>query len=247
MGGWEVAGSSEYLAIASGKNIIKVTRSSWVWPHQKCVRLDTSRVKYSLDVEARSFDKLRFIVPVRFTISPRLEPESLKLYAERTLYKTSKPLRVLIAQAIERETKQAAANRTLEQILEELNKEFRDDVAKWVQRELDDYGHSINSFYVKEPVNAFGDILVERALSDSRRMSMYAVLESRKKEDIIEEKKAQSIEGTLPVPEVNLPSPDAASSGVEAGMPSHSTKQIKNPKETLPAESWLAPDDVSGP
>ncbi|KAG6401747.1 hypothetical protein SASPL_138612 [Salvia splendens] len=61
---YKVAKASEYLVITGGWiKDMKLTRKSWVFPGQRCTRIDLSPVNYTFQVQAMSAEKLPFILP----------------------------------------------------------------------------------------------------------------------------------------------------------------------------------------
>ncbi|KAJ4832439.1 Flotillin-like protein 3 [Turnera subulata] len=157
--GWEVAGPSEYLAI-TGANItdIRLAKKAWVWPLQKCIRLDVSPVNYSFNVQAMSSEKLPFVLPAVFTIGPRVDDmDCLLLYAKLMSPhdKLSNHVKELVQGVIEGETRVLAASMTMEEIFSG-TKNFKKEVFEKVQLELNQFGLLIYNANVKQLVDVPG-------------------------------------------------------------------------------------------
>lgn len=94
--GYHVANANEYLAITgcgiadtkskNSKNysLNIVSRSAIVWPFQRCIKISIQPLTYNLEIQAMSFEKLNFLLPVTFSIGPKDDVNSLKMYL-RTL------------------------------------------------------------------------------------------------------------------------------------------------------------------
>ncbi|KAI1439072.1 hypothetical protein GGR50DRAFT_690836 [Xylaria sp. CBS 124048] len=68
---YKIAAPDEYLAITgmSIKNV-RITKTAWVWPFQKCTRFSVQPHDYAMDLKAMTKEKLQFLLPVVFTIGP---------------------------------------------------------------------------------------------------------------------------------------------------------------------------------
>ncbi|KAK3004846.1 LOW QUALITY PROTEIN: hypothetical protein RJ639_018656 [Escallonia herrerae] len=128
---YQVAGPSEVLAI-TGSYIqdIKLAKKKFVYPGQKCIRVDISPVNYTFDVQAMSAEKLSFVLPAVFTIGPRVDDhESMLKYAKliSSHDKLSSHVQELVKGVIEGETRVLAASMTMEEIFKG-TKEFKQEV-----------------------------------------------------------------------------------------------------------------------
>ncbi|KAK2982838.1 hypothetical protein RJ640_021328 [Escallonia rubra] len=111
---YKVAGPSEVLAI-TGSFIqdIKLAKKKFIFPGQKCIRVDISPVNYTFDVQAMSAEKLSFVLPAVFTIGPRVDDhESMLKYAKliSSHDKLSSHVQELVKGVIEGETRIYNAN-----------------------------------------------------------------------------------------------------------------------------------------
>ncbi|KAH7410758.1 hypothetical protein BKA64DRAFT_361768 [Cadophora sp. MPI-SDFR-AT-0126] len=66
-----IASPDEYLAITgAGVKTMKIVKSSWVWPFQRCKRFNIQPHDYSMNLQAMTREKLQFLLPVVFTVGP---------------------------------------------------------------------------------------------------------------------------------------------------------------------------------
>ncbi|CAN0877514.1 Flotillin-like protein 1 [Linum grandiflorum] len=156
---YKVAKASEYLAITGlGITDIKLAKKAWVLPvGQTCLRFDISPVNYTFEVQAMSAEKLPFVLPAVFTIGPRIDTDSLLLYAKLLCPhdKLSTHVNELVNGIIEGETRVLAAAMTMEEIFCGA-KEFKKEVFDKVQLELNQFGLVIYNANVKQLVDVPG-------------------------------------------------------------------------------------------
>ncbi|KAL5594054.1 uncharacterized protein BROUX77_007401 [Berkeleyomyces rouxiae] len=72
MVGYKIAAPDEYLAI-TGMGVdgeIKITKSAWLLPFQKCMRFSVQPQDYVMSLQAMTKEKLQFLLPVVFTVGP---------------------------------------------------------------------------------------------------------------------------------------------------------------------------------
>ncbi|KAK1753111.1 Flotillin-like protein 1 [Echria macrotheca] len=71
MASYRIAAPDEYLAI-TGMSIktVKITKATWVWPFQRCMRFSVQPHDYAMNLQAMTKEKLQFLLPVVFTIGP---------------------------------------------------------------------------------------------------------------------------------------------------------------------------------
>jgi len=70
---YRISAPDEYLAITgAGIRTVKITKSAWVWPLQRCVRFSVQPRDYAMDLQAMTREKLNFKLPTVFTIGPDL-------------------------------------------------------------------------------------------------------------------------------------------------------------------------------
>jgi len=68
---YTIASPDEYLAITgAGIKTLKITKSAWVWPFQRCQRFSIQPHDYSMNLQAMTREKLQFLLPVVFTVGP---------------------------------------------------------------------------------------------------------------------------------------------------------------------------------
>ncbi|CAG8951239.1 hypothetical protein HYFRA_00007987 [Hymenoscyphus fraxineus] len=68
---YNIASPDEYLAITgAGIRTVKITKSAWVWPFQRCQRFSIQPHDYSMNLQAMTREKLQFLLPVVFTVGP---------------------------------------------------------------------------------------------------------------------------------------------------------------------------------
>jgi len=68
---YRVAKPDEFLAITGmGIKSIKIAKSSWLLPFQRCMRFSIQPHDYSMNLQAMTREKLQFLLPVVFTIGP---------------------------------------------------------------------------------------------------------------------------------------------------------------------------------
>jgi len=71
MASYRVAKPDEFLAITGmGIKSIKIAKSSWLLPFQRCMRFSIQPHDYSMNLQAMTREKLQFLLPVVFTIGP---------------------------------------------------------------------------------------------------------------------------------------------------------------------------------
>lgn len=154
-----VAGPSEILAITGWKiQDIRLSKKSWIFPGQKCIKVDISPVNYTFEVQAMSAEKLPFVLPAVFTIGPRVDDnESMLKYAKliSSHDKLSNHVKELVKGVIEGETRVLAASMTMEEIFRG-TKQFKQEVFDKVQLELDQFGLHIYNANVKQLVDVPG-------------------------------------------------------------------------------------------
>lgn len=68
---YKISAPDEYLAITGmGVQTVKIVKSSWVWPLQRCTRFSVQPRDYAMDLQAMTREKLLFKLPVVFTVGP---------------------------------------------------------------------------------------------------------------------------------------------------------------------------------
>ncbi|KAE9380264.1 putative Flotillin-like protein 1 [Stipitochalara longipes BDJ] len=68
---YTIASPDEYLAITgAGIKTLKIVKSAWVWPFQRCQRFSIQPKDFSMNLQAMTREKLQFLLPVVFTVGP---------------------------------------------------------------------------------------------------------------------------------------------------------------------------------
>ncbi|KAL2069716.1 hypothetical protein VTL71DRAFT_14395 [Oculimacula yallundae] len=68
---WTTAEPDQYLAITgAGIKTLKIVKSAWIWPLQRCKRFSIQPNDYSMNLQAMTREKLQFLLPVVFTVGP---------------------------------------------------------------------------------------------------------------------------------------------------------------------------------
>ena len=68
---FKIAAPDEYLAITgAGISNVKIVKKAWIWPLQKCTRFSVQPHDYSMSLQAMTKEKLKFLLPVVFTVGP---------------------------------------------------------------------------------------------------------------------------------------------------------------------------------
>jgi flotillin len=71
MASYKVAAPDEYLAITGmGIKSVRICKSAWVFPFQRCTRFSVHPHDYAMNLQAMTKEKLQFMLPVVFTVGP---------------------------------------------------------------------------------------------------------------------------------------------------------------------------------
>ncbi|XP_059640905.1 flotillin-like protein 3 [Cornus florida] len=158
---YRTAAPSELLAI-TGAFItdpdIRLAKKQWIWPGQKCIKVDLTPVNYTFELQAMSVEKLRFVLPAVFTIGPKVEDDESMLKYARLMSphdKHSNHVTELVLGVIEGETRVLAASMTMEEIFRG-SESFKQQVFDKVQPELEQFGLRIYNANVKQLVDVPG-------------------------------------------------------------------------------------------
>lgn len=177
---YKVATPDEYLAITgAGIRTVKIVKSAWVWPLQRCQRFSIQPHDYSMNLQAMTREKLQFLLPVVFTVGPDVNqrgaiagqpprdapsvehtPEDrgdalmkyAMLLAEAENNKTANKnmhIENIVKGIIEGETRVLVSSMTMEEIFTE-REEFKKRIFRNIQGELDQFGLKIYNANVKE-------------------------------------------------------------------------------------------------
>lgn len=174
---YRISAPSEYLAITgAGIDTVKITKASWVWPFQRCMRFSVQPRDYAMDLQAMTVEKLQFSLPVVFTVGPDVNSrgantsassvdeherqredrgDALMKYAmlladaEDAKADTTQHLANIIKGIIEGETRVLVSGMTMEEIFTE-REVFKKRIFRNIQGELDNFGLRIWNANVKE-------------------------------------------------------------------------------------------------
>lgn len=177
---YHIAKADEYLAITgAGIKTIKITKSAWVLPFQRCQRFSIHPLDYSLSLQAMTREKLQFLLPVVFTVGPDCNqrgtlagqvdaddihdnPEdhgdALTKYAMLLAEENDKGeknltrghhIENIVKGIIEGETRVLVSSMTMEEIFTSRD-EFKKRILKTIRIELSQFGLKIYNANVKE-------------------------------------------------------------------------------------------------
>lgn len=175
---YRIAQPSEYLAITGlGVKSVKITKASWVWPLQRCMRFSVQPRDYALELTAMTIEKLQFSLPVVFTIGPDVNQrgantsssdvgnedirredrgDSLMKYAmlladadNNGKESAAQHVTNIIKGIIEGETRVLVSSLTMEELFTN-REEFKKRIFRNIQGELDNFGLRIWNANVKE-------------------------------------------------------------------------------------------------
>lgn len=164
---YKISGPDEYLAITGmGVRTVKITKASWVWPVQRCMRFSVQPHDYAMDLRAMTREKLQFALPVVFTVGPDVNQRGANADFEDTPEGGNREDRgdalmkyaMLLAQSengkqdqgthvasivkgiIEGETRVLVSSMTMEEIFTE-REVFKKRIFRNIQSELDQFGY----------------------------------------------------------------------------------------------------------
>ncbi|KAI3392998.1 hypothetical protein diail_4909 [Diaporthe ilicicola] len=173
---YKVAAPDEYLALTGmGIDLVKISKSAWVYPFQRCTRFSVQPHDYAMNLQAMTKEKLQFLLPVVFTVGPDVNArganaktggdaghvhnqedrgDSLMKYAmlltdTNAKANTNTFLENIVKGIIEGETRVLVSSMTMEEIFTE-REEFKRRIFRNIQSELDQFGLKIYNANVKE-------------------------------------------------------------------------------------------------
>jgi len=180
---YQIAQPHEYLAITgSGIKTVRITKSAWVWPFQRCARFSVQPHDYAMNLQAMTREKLQFLLPVVFTVGPDVNTrganssthnasaedrenedrgDALMKYAmlladsDASQANANQYLENIVKGVIEGETRVLVSSMTMEEIFTE-REEFKRRIFRNIQGELDQFGLKIYNANVKELKDAVG-------------------------------------------------------------------------------------------
>jgi flotillin len=149
---FKVSDPNQYL-VRTGLGIddILISKTGFQFPFQKYMFVSMIPHNYSFNIHAMSSQKLKFVLPVAFTIGIEDNKESLKKYSKFLLTKDgdSSYIDETIKGIIEGETRVLAAQMTIEEIFND-RATFKQKIIENVQNELNQFGLLIYNSNVKE-------------------------------------------------------------------------------------------------
>ncbi|KAL1884064.1 hypothetical protein Daus18300_000173 [Diaporthe australafricana] len=172
---YRVAAPDEYLALTGmGIDLVKISKSAWVYPFQRCTKFSVQPHDYAMDLQAMTKEKLQFLLPVVFTVGPDVNArganaktgehghvanaedrgDSLMKYAmlltdTNAKANTNTFLANIVKGIIEGETRVLVSSMTMEEIFTE-REEFKRRIFRNIQSELDQFGLKIYNANVRE-------------------------------------------------------------------------------------------------
>jgi len=193
LGGWlmtryKVAKSNEYLVrtglLISGINIDK---KAFLLPYQTLFRLELSPKSYSFTIHAMSHEKMEFILPAVFTIGPKDSHEHLQAYSKYLLYEPEENVRDIVRGMIEGETRVLAASMSVEDIFKGRT-EFKENIIKNVQVELDKLGLTVFNANIKELQDSaqskYFTYLAQKISADAENQAKIDIADAKRRGDI---------------------------------------------------------------
>lgn len=174
---YRVAAPDEYLALTGmGIESVKISKSAWIYPFQRCTRFSVQPHDYAMNLQAMTKEKLQFLLPVVFTVGPDVNArganaksgaeagrvhtqedrgDSLMKYAMLLTDTNAKGdnttafLENIVKGIIEGEVRVLVSSMTMEEIFTE-REEFKRRIFRNIQSELDQFGLKIYNANVKE-------------------------------------------------------------------------------------------------
>ncbi|KAH8684432.1 putative Flotillin-like protein 1 [Tricladium varicosporioides] len=209
-----IASPDEYLAITgAGVKSVKITKSAWVWPFQRCQRFSIQPHDYSMNLQAMTREKLQFLLPVVFTVGPNVTKESnapnphhdpehpeadhgdsllqyAMLLAEGEAKKgvsRSQHIENIVKGIIEGETRVLVSSMTMEEIFQE-REEFKRRIFRNIQSELGQFGLKIYNANVKElrdaPQSSYFESLSRKAHEGAINQARIDVAEAQRRGNV---------------------------------------------------------------
>jgi flotillin len=212
---YTIASPDEYLAITGGGiAVVKICKSAWVWPWQRCQRFSIQPNDYFMDLQTMTREKLQFLLPVVFTVGPDVNqrneqvgqaprdaanaPEdrgdALVKYAmllagndNKKDALNKKHVENIVKGIIEGETRVLVSSLTMEEIFQG-REEFKKRVFKNIQSELDQFGLKIYNANVKElrdaPQSNYFESLSRKAHEGAINQARIDVAEAQRKGNV---------------------------------------------------------------
>ncbi|TVY54844.1 Flotillin-like protein 1 [Lachnellula cervina] len=176
---YSIATPDAYLAITgAGIKTIKIAKSGWIFPFQRCRKFSVQPRDYPMDLQAMTREKLQFLLPVVFTVGPDCNqrgavagqaprdgssvehnPEdkgdALIKYAmllaegDKKSDANSQHIEKIVKGIIEGETRVLVSSMTMEEIFTERD-EFKRRIFRNIKEELAQFGLKIYNANVKE-------------------------------------------------------------------------------------------------
>ncbi|KAF4624887.1 hypothetical protein G7Y89_g13281 [Cudoniella acicularis] len=211
---YTIASPDEYLAITgAGIKAVKITKSAWIWPFQRCQRFSIQPHDYSMNLQAMTREKLQFLLPVVFTVGPNVMKESnapnphhdpdhpapdgsdaLLQYAmllaegeEKKGVSKGQHIENIVKGIIEGETRVLVSSMTMEEIFTE-REEFKKRIFRNIQSELGQFGLKIYNANVKElrdaPQSSYFESLSRKAHEGAINQARIDVAEAQRRGNV---------------------------------------------------------------
>lgn len=184
---YRISAPDEYLAITGmGVRTVKITKATWVWPLQRCMRFSVQPHDYAMDLQAMTREKLNFKLPTVFTIGPDVNQRGgsssqgdnsaqqredrgdalmkyAMLLADAGGSKKSEQqahVEAIVKGIIEGETRVLVSSMTMEEIFTE-REVFKRRIFRNIEGELEQFGLKIYNANVKELRDAPNSVYFE--------------------------------------------------------------------------------------
>ena len=190
---YSVARSNEYL-VRTGLFIdgISINKKAFHLPFQTCRYLGLTPNSYSFTIHAMSKEKMAFILPAVFTIGPKDSEDHLYAYSKYLLYESPDNVREIVRGMIEGETRVLAASMSVEDIFKGRT-EFKENIVKSVQIELDKLGLTVFNANIKELQDSeqskYFSYLAQKISADAENQAKIDIAEARRKGNIGEKER----------------------------------------------------------
>jgi len=188
---YKVAKADQYI-VRTGLGIVKmdINKKAFQWPFQRYEFIEMRPRNYNFELDVMSKEKMEFILPGVFTIGPKDDPESLEKYALYLVGENAKNnddgikrIDEIVNGIIEGESRVLIAQMSIEEVFND-REEFKDNVIKNVQKELDQFGLKIFNANIKElkdtPGSEYFQFLRQKTRSKAEGDSKVDIAEAEK-------------------------------------------------------------------
>jgi flotillin len=147
---YKVAKPSQYL-VRTGLGIdgLSITKKGVHWPGQRVSYIEMSPTTFSVNVPAMSRERIPFLCPSMWTVGPKDDKESLKIYASLLSDKGITGLENTVVGVIQGETRVLTANLSLDELFSD-REGFRNTVESKINTVISDLGLKVYNANVAE-------------------------------------------------------------------------------------------------